>query len=361
MPADPFEQNSGLRCASSCVAQRTDTGQQPGHAWPTIPCSRVDARHADSAAPPENEAKVPTVSSTSSGLPALPAALDAQRITFSGVHCYVAGVGPPLVLIHSINAASSAAEMRPVFERYRTTHTVFAVDLPGFGHSDRSDRRYDPRLMTDALHGLAAEVHRRCGATPIAALALSLGCEFLARAAAEQPARWGRLAFVSPTGLSGMTPRRGPPGSTRTVPWLHALLSAKLWSRSLYRALTTPCVIRYFLQRTWGGKSIDESLWAYDVLTARQPGARYAPLHFLSGSLFSQDIHRVYEAVSQPVWMSHGVRGDFNDFRGKCLVADPGNWQTTVFQTGALPYYEVPAAFFQTFDAFLEGHSLERS
>jgi pimeloyl-ACP methyl ester carboxylesterase len=279
---------------------------------------------------------------------------------FGGVNCYLSGVGPPLVLVHSVNAAPSAAEMRPIFEHCAATHTVFALDLPGFGLSDRSDRRYDPRLMTDALHALAEEIRLRCGEAPIDAIACSLGCEFLARAAAEQPTRWGRLAFVSPTGLNGTTPRRGPPGSTRAMPRLHALLSAKPWAEALYRGLTLPSVIRYFLQRTWGRRSIDETHWAYDVLTARQPGARFAPLHFLSGGLFSQDIHRIYEALRQPVWMSHGVRGDFKDFSGARLLRDSGNWRTTVFETGALPYFEVPSAFLQKFDAFLAGKPLTR-
>jgi pimeloyl-ACP methyl ester carboxylesterase len=251
--------------------------------------------------------------------------------------------------------------MRPLFEHYRATRTVFAIDLPGFGRSDRSDRQYDPRLMTDALHALAVYIRIRCGAAPVDALASSLGCEFLARAAVEQPTRWGRLAFVSPTGLNGSTPRRGSPGSTRAMPWLHALLSAKPWSSALYRGLTKPAVIRYFLRRTWGSRAIDETLWAYDVLTARQPGARFAPLHFLSGGLFSQDIHRIYEAVSQPVWMSHGVRGDFQDFRGKRLVQDRGNWHTTVYPTGALPYFETPSSFFREFDNFLAGQASDRS
>jgi pimeloyl-ACP methyl ester carboxylesterase len=290
----------------------------------------------------------------------LPPALGGERTAFGGVNCYIAGVGPPLVLVHSINAAPSAAEMRPLFEHYRATRTVFAIDLPGFGLSDRSDRRYDPRLMTDALHALAVHIRIRCGAAPVDALASSLGCEFLARAAVEQPTRWGRLAFVSPTGLNGSKPRRGPPGSTRAMPWLHALLSAKPWSSALYRGLTKPAVIRYFLRRTWGNRSIDETLWAYDVLTARQPGARFAPLHFLSGGLFSQDIHRIYEAMSQPVWMSHGVRGDFTDFSGKRLVQDRGNWHTTVYQTGALPYFETPSAFFREFDNFLSGQTSDR-
>lgn len=284
---------------------------------------------------------------------ALPPALDGERIDLGGVNCYVDGNGPPLVLFHSINAAPSAAEVRPLFEHFRATRTVFAIDLPGFGLSDRPDRLYDPRLMTDALHALAERVRERCGDMPIDALAASLGCEFLARAAVEQPSRWGRLAVVSPTGLKGTKSRRGSPGSTRAMPWMHTLFSDKPWSSTLYRLLTRPAVIRYFLQRTWGSRAIDETLWAYDVITARHPGARHAPFHFLSGGLFSGDIHRIYETLSQPVWMSHGVRGDFKDFRGKGLVHGSGSWKTTVYQTGALPYFEVPGMFFQAFEAFL--------
>src|SRR3954471_7550919 len=41
--------------------------------------------------------------------------------------------GRPLVLLHSINAAASAYEMRPLFEHFRDTRPVFALDLPGFG------------------------------------------------------------------------------------------------------------------------------------------------------------------------------------------------------------------------------------
>jgi hypothetical protein len=112
-------------------------------------------------------------------------------------------------------------------------------------------------------------------------------------------------------------------------------------------------VIRYFLERTWGGPDIDEELWAYDVLTTRQPGARHAPLYFLSGELFSADVNRLYDALNLPVWMSHGVRGDFVDYRGAKVLLDRDNWRLEVFQTGAIPYFEVPDTFFSAFDRFL--------
>ncbi|GAB4204505.1 MAG: hypothetical protein OHK0022_29750 [Roseiflexaceae bacterium] len=63
---------------------------------------------------------------------------------------YSAGQGSPLLLIHSINAAS-AYEVRPIFEHFQASRRVYALGLPGFGFSERSNRDYTPRLFTDAL------------------------------------------------------------------------------------------------------------------------------------------------------------------------------------------------------------------
>jgi hypothetical protein len=289
----------------------------------------------------------------------LPSALSGERIEFASpagrLSAYVAGQGSPLLLIHSVNAAASAAEVRPLHERYRATRTVFSLDLPGYGLSDRSDRDYTPRLMTDAIHAVVEQIHARCGPAPIDALAVSLSCEFLARAATETPDTYRSVALVSPTGFRGSRPWRAAPGSTRGMPWLHAALRGpgSGWGGAVFRALTRPGVIRYFLRRTWGAREIDEVLWAYDVLTTRVPGAEHAPLHFLAANLFSADIHTVYEQLHMPVWMSHGVRGDFTDYRGRVIVEGRPNWQFSIFPTGALPYFEVPQDFCGAFDRFL--------
>lgn len=283
----------------------------------------------------------------------LPPAVQGERFAFDGIEGYAAGRGAPVLLVHSVNAAASVAEVRPLFERLLASRRVYAIDLPGFGRSDRSARAYTPRLMTDALHGAVAKIRAEQGNVPVDGVAVSLGCEFLARAASEQPAQWRRLALVSPTGFSGSKAWRAAPGDTRRVPGLLSALSVPLWSGPLYNALTRPGVVRYFLEKTWGGKNIDEPMCEYAVLTAREPGAKHAPLAFLSGGLFSADIHAVYESLEQPVWMSHGVRGDFTDYRGKTLVEGRPNWRVTVFQTGAMPYFEQPAAFMRELDGFL--------
>ena len=247
--------------------------------------------------------------------------------------------------------------MRPLHEHYAATRTVFSIDLPGYGLSDRSDRDYTPRLMTDALHAIVEQIHMRCGPAAIDALALSLSAEYLARAAAEAPALYRSVALVSPTGFSGRRSWRALPGATRGLPWLYRALRGPGagWGGALFRGLTRPGVIRYFLHRTWGSKDIDEALWRYDVLTTRQPGAEHAPLHFLSAGLFSADIHTLYEQLAMPVWMSHGVRGDFTDYRNKTIVEGRPNWHLSVFPTGALPYFEIPERFFEAYDSFLSG------
>ena len=121
---------------------------------------------------------------------------------------YVQGQGSPLILVHTINASASAAEVRPLFESLSQYRTVYAIDLPGYGLSERADRLYTPRLMTDAIHDLVQHIQAVHGTQAIDALAVSLSCEFLARAAAEQPTHFQTISLVSPTGFTGLKLRQ---------------------------------------------------------------------------------------------------------------------------------------------------------
>lgn len=263
-----------------------------------------------------------------------------------------AGLQPPLLLVHSVNAAASAAEVAPLFAHYRQTRAVYALELPGFGFSDRSDRAYTPRLMTDALHAALAHIRAAHGGVAVDVLAVSLAAEFAARAAVEAPQCIRRLALVSPTGFRGSRLRHGPPGSTLGQGWLYRFFTWKPWRESIFRTLTRPGVVRYFLQRTWGAKLIDEDLWRYCVLTARQPGASNAPFYFVSAFLFSADVNTLYESLECPVWVSMATRGDFTDYRLSHTVQGRANWQLQRVEGGALPYFEDLGAFTRMLDPF---------
>ncbi|MGE0098576.1 MAG: alpha/beta fold hydrolase [Hydrogenophaga sp.] len=259
---------------------------------------------------------------------------------------------PPLLLVHSVNAAASAAEVAPLFNHHRVARHVVALDLPGYGHSDRSDRPYNPRLMTDAVLAVVDWMREELQVGLVDALGVSLGSEFVARAQSEAPASIRRIALVSPTGFSRRDRRHGPPGTTLVKPWLLRLLSRPGWGDRIFRLLTKPGVVRYFLKRTFGSSAIDETLWRQAVINARQPGAHHAPLSFLSGALFSADVNTLYESLTCPVWVSMSTRGDFTDYQGRDSVEARPNWQFHAMEGGALPYFEDLPTFTAALDPF---------
>jgi pimeloyl-ACP methyl ester carboxylesterase len=259
---------------------------------------------------------------------------------------------PPLLMIHSINAAGSAYEVKPLYEHYRNNRTVYALELPGFGHSQRGAREYTVRMMTDAIHAVVERIQASHGRAPIDALAVSLSCEFLARAITETPLAFRSAALVSPTGFTAKT-RPGAGDTSRAMPWLHAIFEGRLWSRTLWNALSSRRSIRFFLKKTFGSQQIDEGLADYDYITTHQPGARHAPFYFVSGYLFSTQIMKFYMSLTLPVWMTHGTRGDFTDYSNKTKVEGRANWRINVMDTGAMPHFERTAEFIGLYDDFL--------
>jgi pimeloyl-ACP methyl ester carboxylesterase len=262
--------------------------------------------------------------------------------------------GAPLLLIHSVNLAASSYEMRPLFAHTRQHRAVYALDLPGFGRSDRPARRYTPEVMVQAIHAVVEAIKLAHPGQAVDAVALSLGCEFLARACLEAPLNFRAAAFISPTGLARRRMRRGRPQSTLEVPGLRALLNLPLWSAMLFRQLTRPTLMRYFLRRSWGSPGVDRGLLAYARESVLQPGAHHAPLQFLSGALFSGDAFAMYKALTLPVWLAHGLRGAFSDYGAKALLVQAANWRVQVFPSGALPHFESPPLFCAALDRFLD-------
>jgi pimeloyl-ACP methyl ester carboxylesterase len=270
---------------------------------------------------------------------------------------YAAGSGGrPLLLIHSINAAASAYEMRPLFEHYRQSRRVYAPDLPGFGFSDRSDRDYTPRLYTDAIIDMLDLIAQEVGDTPVDAIGLSLGCEFLARAASEHPERFNTVALMIPTGLRKGDKSYGAPGSTRQVPLLREFFSFPLWSRPFFKLLNTRASQRYFMERVFSSCSaVDPDLLEYYYLTAHQPGAEYAPYAFVSGKLFSTDIGHVYDSLTMPVWLAYGSLGEFSNIDTERL-AGHSNWSIETFPSGGMIHFERLDDLCAAYDSFLVAH-----
>lgn len=242
------------------------------------------------------------------------------------------GEGRPLVLLHSVNAAPSAMEMKPLFERFRGLRPVFAPDLPGFGLSDRGKRDYTPELYADAIK----ELLNATGGPAADIVALSLTAEFAARAALDDPGSCRSLAIISPTGLGD----REPPGA-RTRARLKRFFGVPLLDRGLYRALTSRSSIRFFLGMSFQG-AVPPELIDYAYATSHRAGAHFAPYCFLSGGLFTTGARtKLYEPLSVPGLVIYDRDPNVTFTQLQTLLDTAPRWRAQrIAPTKGLPHWE---------------------
>lgn len=259
--------------------------------------------------------------------------------------------GRPLVLIHSVNAAASAYEMRPLFEHYRGRRPVFALDLPGYGFSGRSAREYTPQIFEDAiLDLLTTQVGE-----PADVVALSLGSEFAARAALTEPDRFHSLTLISPTGFNRYDTGRGSQkaGMRGSSDLTYPLLSFPLWGRPLFDLITTQRSIEFFLKQSFVGP-VPTDLIDYAYATSHQPDAEHVPLYFISGKLFTPSVRtQVYEKVEVPALVLYDQDAFVSfDHLPNVLEKNP-NWRAErITPTLGLPHFEKLDETAQALDGF---------
>ncbi|MFO7292482.1 MAG: alpha/beta fold hydrolase [Actinomycetes bacterium] len=239
------------------------------------------------------------------------------------------GRGEPVLLVHSVNAAASSYEMRPIYVRLQGERPVWALDLPGFGFSDRGDRPYSPRMMGLAIGQALERIGR-----PTHVVALSLGCEFAARAANDRPDLVRTLSFLSPTGFGGRV-NRGPSFGT--------LLRFPLWSQAAFDGIASRPSIRYYLSKTFVGP-VDELYVEYAYRSAHQPGARHAAIAFLAGDLHtSTALDSLYASLSVPTLVVYNT-DPFSGFeRLPEFLTGRDNWSAVqIPDTNGLPHWDEP-------------------
>ncbi len=310
----------------------------------------------------------PTGSVASLPWPSTMIDVDGVRVALYDTEAHTGGVSPsrqfqdvPLLVVHSINAAPSAFEWEPFVLRQARRRRVVALDLPGFGQSDKPDRPYSPAQMAAAISAAIEWID----APEVDIAALSLGCEFATQAVLAGPRRIRSLALVSPSGMEGRrVGEKYADSDTREVSWMRRLLRSgrsQGLGRMVYRMLTLPAVMHFFMARSWGTRRYDPRLLTHARRCAQLAGAQHAPLDFVAGALFTKGIVERYRALPVPVWVAHGRRGSFTDFgacpdrTGSAAAGNTFRLQREVFDGGSMPHFEMADAFDAAYLRFLAG------
>ena len=258
------------------------------------------------------------------------------------------GEGSPLVLLHGIHAAASAFEMRQVFEPLARHFAVYAVDLLGFGKSERSPIHYSGELYGQLLQDFLDEVIGR----PAPIVASSLSAAYAASSAARRPETVERLVLICPTGEAGIT------SSGLRSELAYWTLRAPIHGEAAFNALVSRPSIRRFLER---GVYADPALVTDAVVdqnwaTAHQPNARYAPAAFL-GRRLNFPLHARLARVRQPTLLVWGRAARFTPLSEAAPLrrANPRARLCVIDDAGMLPHDEQPDRFLDAVVPFLRG------
>src|SRR5690606_21837296 len=92
----------------------------------------------------------------------------------------------------------------------------------------------------------------------------------------------------------------------------------------------------------------------YAYLTTHQPGARYAPLYFVSGRLFTRDIREsVYERLTIPVHVLYDEDSYVRFDTLPAVLSRHANWSATrIVPTQGLPQFEALNDVTRALDGF---------
>lgn len=256
------------------------------------------------------------------------------------------GTGRPLVLLHSMNAAASAFEVKPFFVSMKLDRPLFAPDLPGFGRSNRDDRVYSPEFYAAFI----ADLVRTIDAGPVDVIALSTTAEFAARAARDAPTLFHSLTLISPTGFMHRKDARSP-AAARVL----RVLRLPFLGAGLFRLLSTRPSIRFFLNKAFDKHAPDDMV-DYAHACAAQPGASRAPFYFITGHLFTPDaVGDLYLQLNLPVLVLYekdpNITFDYLDD----VAEKRSNWCLhRIPDTLGLPHFQQPQITQAAAEAFLD-------
>jgi pimeloyl-ACP methyl ester carboxylesterase len=249
------------------------------------------------------------------------------------------GDGPPVLLVHGVYAGASAYEWRHVAAELATDHLVAAVDLPGFGASERPPLRYDSEAYVRFLSGFC----ERMFAQPPVVVASGLSAAFAVAAASAEPRFASRLVLCCPTGMEPL----GAGPSLRRAAIQTALMLPGMGDMAVLLLGRRRTVDRFVRNYTYFDDSrLEPDAIRYLRAQILRPGSRFSLAAFLAGALDCQ-IRAEMAGLEIPVDIVWGRQAEFTPLEQAAdfLEALPSTRLHVIERCGNSPHLERPHEF----------------
>jgi pimeloyl-ACP methyl ester carboxylesterase len=258
------------------------------------------------------------------------------------VHVEQAGAGEPVLLIHGFGA--STYSWRKVMPALAASHRVVAIDLSGFGYTQRPTarasytREAQAQLVLGTLDALAIDRAHVVGHSYGGGITLYL--------ASQHPERFRSMVLVDSSAPTYANDRRSRAAAFRPLDSLlvrlvflrPAMIRRSLLSSFWDDSLVTPDLVRAYLDRL----AIEGATDAFYGLTAPAPAGAKVEL----------------EKIAVPALVLWGAHDELIAPEvGRRAAARIPNAEFVLFEhSGHLPMEEEPEAFLNAVLPFLERH-----
>ena len=274
--------------------------------------------------------------------------------TMGEVVYHESGRGPLIIFVHNVGLGASSFEWSRVYPKFTRSHRVIALDLVGFGESERPEAGFSAanyvRMLAEFTRALEWET------APIF-VASGLTGGFCALLAGEHPDLVSQLILHMPNGT-------GDIGRQRLTFFSKLLYRTPLLARFLYRNhLSLRSAVAHWLEHAaFEHRTLltDEMI---DVFTtcAQQSGAEHAAIAWMSGKL-GFDLAAALPGVSRPVAFLCGNAGAVSTQEQLDLQRVARSASCAVIHgAGSLAALELPGAMTDAIYAQLQSETVRSS
>jgi len=207
--------------------------------------------------------------------------------------------GRPLLFVHGVAAGASSFMWRKNFDPLAADFRVYALDLLGFGFSEKP---VGASYSADLYVELIADFIREIIGPPVNIIASSLSGSYSVRVADEHPELVNSLILNASAGYDNLNSRPGMAGAA-----FYGLLQSPVLGTSFYNVMASERSIRDYArnQLFYNPRRVTDRLVANLYATSHQPGAQHAIAAFLSGYL-NTDTRAAFARLQQPVTLVCG-------------------------------------------------------
>ena len=264
------------------------------------------------------------------------------------VHYTVKGNGRPLLLFHNTQIGSSLLEWEKNIEFLSNYYKVFAIDLPGFGYSQRQKITYTAYHYAQFINSFIQEIVKR----PVFIIANEQSAIFCTKAYELEPSNIKKLILIAPKGISEN------PYPSQEEKKVLTFFGIPLIGTSIYTYLSSFKAIKEFLFHTafFAKEKVSQEMIQQCYFSAHRGGVnnRYVFSSYFS-HFMDADIKEVLKKIKIPVCIIWGENNIENPIENMETLKQlrPDFFYYVFEQTRMLPQYENNEEFNKVIKEFL--------